>query len=231
MPASEAQIRANRENSKKSTGPVTEEGKNTSRANALKHGLTATKVLPEREAAEVQRRYRTYCAELNPSGEVGYALVLRAATLSARMERCVEYETAVLTDRVRQAEAAFVPPEGVDDAEAMRLRQEAGKRALFDPSKEAQLARQYEAAAERGFFRSLKELRQHEKELEATAEEDIDDPLASISEGEMTDEEFDRMLAETESTTPPRPQSRAILDDLMPSRDRSDVPITVGQRR
>jgi len=154
MPASEAQIRSNRENSKKSTGPVTEEGKNASRANALKHRLTATKVLPEREAAEVQRRYRTYCAELNPSGEVGYALILRAATLSARMERCVEYETAILTERVRRAEADFVPPEGVDDAEAMRLRQEAGKRALFDPSKEADRARKYEAAAE-GFASKL----------------------------------------------------------------------------
>jgi len=41
-------------------------------------------------------------------------------------------------------------------------REEAGRRALFDLSKAAILARRYEAAAERGMFRALKELRQVE---------------------------------------------------------------------
>jgi len=43
-------------------------------------------------------------------------------------------------------------------------RAEAGRRALFDMSKPAILARRYEAAAERGMFRALKELRQVETE-------------------------------------------------------------------
>ena len=47
------------------------------------------------------------------------------------------------------------------DFETIELdRAEAGARALFDPSKEAALARRYEAEARRGFFRSLKEFRQ-----------------------------------------------------------------------
>ena len=41
---SEARIQANRRNSQKSTGPKTEEGRASSRRNALKHGLTATVV-------------------------------------------------------------------------------------------------------------------------------------------------------------------------------------------
>jgi hypothetical protein len=44
-------------------------------------------------------------------------------------------------------------------AEVDRLRSVAARRALFDPSSEATLARRYEAAAERGFFRALQELR------------------------------------------------------------------------
>ena len=165
MPASEAQIAANRRNAQRSQGPVTPEGKERSRANALKHGLTGEGVvLPNEDAAEVDRRLVAFQDELQPSGEVGKALVRRAALMSVRMDRCVEQETAALSERVRQAEADFEAPEGVDPEEAARLRAEAGRRAMFDPSKEATLARKYEAAAERGFFRALKELRQLEKQ-------------------------------------------------------------------
>ncbi len=56
MPASEARILANQRNAQRSTGPKTPEGKEQSRRNALKHGLTgAGVVLPERDAAEVER--------------------------------------------------------------------------------------------------------------------------------------------------------------------------------
>ena len=40
--ATPAQIRANRENAQRSTGPRTEASKQTTRLNALKHGLAAT---------------------------------------------------------------------------------------------------------------------------------------------------------------------------------------------
>jgi hypothetical protein len=75
------------------------------------------------------------------------------------MDRGVSQESAALSRRVRQAEADFVAPEGLDPAAIARLRAEAGREAMFDPSREAGLARRYEAAAERGFFRALKELR------------------------------------------------------------------------
>ena len=41
--ATDKQIKANRENAKLSTGPITEEGKNKVSTNALKHALEARK--------------------------------------------------------------------------------------------------------------------------------------------------------------------------------------------
>ena len=46
------QIAANRRNASKSTGPRTEEGKQRSRCNAVRHGLTAETVIAALEDAE-----------------------------------------------------------------------------------------------------------------------------------------------------------------------------------
>src|SRR4051794_15641585 len=147
MSTSQARIDANRRNAQLSTGPRTEEGKQKSRANALKHGLTgAGIVLPEDDAVEVERRAAAFAEELNATGEVGSALARRAALSSVRMERAADQQTAALSEHVRKVMEEFVPPEGVDPQEAERLLAEAVRRAMFDPSKEATLARKYEAA-------------------------------------------------------------------------------------
>ena len=243
MPTSEARILANRRNAKRSKGPTTAEGKENSRRNALKHGLTgAGVVLPNEDAAEVDRRLAAFEDELKPSGEVGRALVRRAAVCSVRMDRCVEQETAALSERVRKAEAEFVAPEGVDAQEAERLRAEAGRRAMFDPSKEATLARKYEAAAERGFFRALKELRQIEKQAKAldpaVQAEVFRQELGSFLAQEKGDEEFDAMAAEFDAMDPgptvatPEIISRAIARAYSSTPGgRVDVPFTIGRSR
>jgi hypothetical protein len=149
MSTSEARILANQANAKLSTGPKTPEGKAISRTNSFKHGLTgAGIVLSNEDAVEVDRKFAAYQEELRPSGELGRDLARRVAVCSVRMDRGVSQETAALSERVRQAEADFVAPEGLDEATVAQLRAEAAARAMFDPSKEAKLARQYEAAAE-----------------------------------------------------------------------------------
>jgi len=94
---SPAQLAANRSNAAKSTGPKTPEGKAISRRNGLKHGLTGAGIaLPDEDAAEVERRFARYEAELNPKTELGRDLAMRAATLAVRLERCHRNEAARL---------------------------------------------------------------------------------------------------------------------------------------
>ena len=83
-----------------------------------------------------------------------------------------------------------------DPREIARERAEAADRALFDPSKEATLARNYEAAAERGLYRALRELRQVEAEAAEQAESD------ATTETEKTCEPLTSYLPETEGDAP-----------------------------
>jgi len=50
------QLRANRRNALKSTGPKTEDGKQQSRCNAIRHGLTAETVIEPLEDPEESAR-------------------------------------------------------------------------------------------------------------------------------------------------------------------------------
>ena len=188
-------------------------------------------VLPEREAAEVDRRVRVFDAELNPSGQLGQFLVRHIATMSVRMERCAIHENAAATARVRKALAEFVPPEGADAAEIKKLRDEAEAIALFDPSAEAKLARRHEAAAERSFFRALKELRAVERQVSAAEDDEIDARLASFKPGDMTDDEFDKLYAETMAVMPEPSHKRAESADNNKLREEVERQYGIGKRR
>jgi len=306
MPTSEARISANRRNALRSTGPRTAAGKERSRANAIKHGLTGEGLaLPTEDAAAVAGRFAALRDEIAPRTVLGSVLVKRVAMLSIRLDRFERREAAAMAGRVENAGVDFDEarmaeverligeldddpvgavrklrrmPEGVarliaawsslrddlgdgrdedvhwyplqcaiaerlaghkpggvgpsriealfratggdfrtigrdeaadltdhdrrewalarlteiidahlaeliahrptlDLAPIARDRARAADRALVDPSKEAVLARKYEAAAERGLFRALQELRQVEAEAKAAEEA----PLGSFS--------------------------------------------------
>ena len=92
--ASRKQIRANRRNARKSTGPRSEAGKAASSANALSHGLTAarTVVLPEEEPEAFERLSQGVVADLAPAGALQQALAQRIAGLLWRLDRVARLE-------------------------------------------------------------------------------------------------------------------------------------------
>ncbi len=239
MPASEAQILANRKNAERSTGPKTPEGKERSRANALKHGLTGAGVaLTTEDAAEVERVYSAFEADFRPADEMGRILIRRAATCAVRMERSVLQETAALNERILEAQAEAK----ANDEDPI----EAGHRAMFDPSKDACLARKYEAAAERGFFRSIKEFRQHQKseiapsaaKAEAAATRKSMEKLGSFFPEVISPPAPVKPAAATPST-PPKTSSKpapAPVKTTFPAwnpvfKGSVNVPITIGRAR
>ena len=91
------QIEANRYNALKSTGPKTEDGKQRSRRNALKHGFTAETVIEPLENPEEYRAFENaIVSEYLPQTPVEQELVHRLASLFWRLRRATSIETGLL---------------------------------------------------------------------------------------------------------------------------------------
>jgi len=133
--ASEAQIRANRENAARSTGPRTEEGRMAVRHNALKHGLLAQAVvLHDENEAEFERLSECLHEELQPQGELESELVDRIAISAWRLRRVLRIENGILTEKVyrqlaTRAKAEVERQERLEDVDAhiRRLDEEDGR--------------------------------------------------------------------------------------------------------
>lgn len=90
------QWQANRRNARKSTGPVTEEGKRQSRCNAVRHGLTAETVINALEdAADYDGFEAAIVADYDAQSAVERELVLRLASLFWRLRRAIAIETGL----------------------------------------------------------------------------------------------------------------------------------------
>jgi hypothetical protein len=91
------QIAANRRNAVKSTGPKTEAGKQQSRRNAVRHGLTAETVVDVLEDPEDYKAFeRAVTADFDVQTAVERELVLRLASLLWRLRRATAIETGLL---------------------------------------------------------------------------------------------------------------------------------------
>jgi len=96
------QIAANRRNALKSTGPTTEEGKEHSRCNAVRHGLTAETVIADLEDAEDYQAFEAaVIADYDAQTAVERELVLRLASVLWRLRRATGIESGIFESVTR----------------------------------------------------------------------------------------------------------------------------------
>ena len=154
-----AQINANRNNARKSTGPRTEEGKSRASKNALKHGLLARDtVMPGEDPADFDRQLSALEADIQPANSLEFELVRQIADAQWRMRRLTRLETgflaAAVDDQRRHLEKRR--PDELRpgyDGETLLL----GSAMLDRTQAFVHLAR-YDGHLSRRFFRAVKQL-------------------------------------------------------------------------
>ncbi len=85
------QVKANRRNAKKSTGPKTDDGKAVSRLNARKHGIFAS-ALTEHDQEELAGIHEELAAWIQPVGPLEEILLEKLAHTYLRLQRCARAE-------------------------------------------------------------------------------------------------------------------------------------------
>lgn len=100
--ASERRARAARENGARSRGPRTEEGKQRSAFNAVRHGLLAQCVVLENESREgFDELVAQYVERLAPADGVEAGMVEEMAAAYWRMRRAWAIENRMMRDAIR----------------------------------------------------------------------------------------------------------------------------------
>jgi len=159
----------NKANAQKSTGPRTEAGKQRSKLNALRHGLTGhTIVLPTEDHSAYQRHSQSFLDEYRPQGATETQLVQSLLDTSWQLNRASAVETNLFSlgitemdDRIR----ANHPQ--AEDALAMALTFREHNRAFANLGV-------YRQRLTRQFERTLILLRQIQAERRANEERQLD---------------------------------------------------------
>jgi hypothetical protein len=120
---SERKLAANRRNAQRSTGPRTARGKNTSRYNAINHGmLVKAAVIPSGPAREDTREYKRLLEELReqykPMGLLEDLALQEILVCYCRLARTLRYERGEITSNIdiaregyAEGESAHVSPD------------------------------------------------------------------------------------------------------------------------
>lgn len=108
MMTSLKQIEANRRNALKSSGPKTPEGKERSRCNPIRHGLTAETVIAVLEDSDDYQAFEAaIISDYSAETAVERELVLRLASVLWRLRRATGIETAIFDSATDDARSLF----------------------------------------------------------------------------------------------------------------------------
>jgi hypothetical protein len=128
--ASTEQLRANKANAQKSTGPRTQAGKQRSRLNARKHGLTAKLlVIGDEDPAEFEELRAALMEQYDPQGPAECELIEYLASVYWRLRRVSFFEAAIFAARqarVAEEDASCARYEVEDEAETRDANEERG---------------------------------------------------------------------------------------------------------
>jgi hypothetical protein len=164
-----AQILANRENSKLSTGPRTPDGKAASSLNHVVHGLAAVDpVLPHEDRNQFNALLEQYKSEWAPITSHQQFLVAQMAGARWKLDRAERIEIAM-----------FGNLEASDNPEAMMAK------AMTDKESGAGFDRlqRYRAGLERTYHRCIRELRASQKaQNEANSQQMAENKLEKLLE-------------------------------------------------
>ena len=137
MSTSAVQIEANRANAQQSTGPRTDEGKQRSSQNSLKHGVTAKSDVLRGENPDPFKRFgRAVMTELGPQGELEIRVAQNIVSIQWRLLR-VQHQSDLICE---------IQPDPIKQLDALN------KLAIY----EQRLTRTFQAA-----MKQLRELQQH----------------------------------------------------------------------
>lgn len=153
---------------KHNTGPKTTEGRQRSSNNALKHGLTSSKmfVLSNETPEKWLRLVEVWTAKLQPRDEAEMQIVTEAAFARWRLQRVWTIETALYdVEMDAQAPALAKKFEVMDEG----VRQASAFKALADNSLSLEQIHRYETRYRRSFERALATLEKL-RELDPPAE-------------------------------------------------------------
>ncbi len=98
--ATQKQIKANRKNAQKSTGPKTDQGKAAVSQNAVKHGLFTESVIYGENQAEYEVFHENFLVEYAPVGAMELFLAERAVNLAWRLKRAERMQNEVIEDMI-----------------------------------------------------------------------------------------------------------------------------------
>jgi hypothetical protein len=159
----------NKANAQKSTGPRTEAGKQRSKLNALRHGLTGqTVVLPTEDHSAYLRHSQSFLDECQPKGAIETQLVQSLLDTSWQLNRAAAIETNLLSLGITEMEDRIrANHPQAEDALAMALAYREHNRAFANISI-------YRQRLTREFERTLVLLRQIQAERRATEERQLD---------------------------------------------------------